>query len=48
MSALDIVHPDDLDCAAIALAECYVENDSRGEGMYRLRLANAEYEPFGL
>ncbi len=47
-SALELVHPDDLERAAVALGEIYSEDDERGEGLYRLALNGGGYRPLGL
>lgn len=47
-SALDLVHPDDLERAAVALGEIYAEDDERGQGLYRLALNDGSYRPLGL
>ncbi len=46
--AIDLVHPDDVERAAVALGEIYVDREDRGQGLYRLALKNGGHRPFGL
>ena len=48
MSALDVVHPDDLARAAEVIAEVAMIDGDRAPGMYRLMFSNGSWETFEL